>query len=271
MTTASPIDVKKIKENNWRQGDIFPQEAVEKIAEKLSLPIDSKDWRIIVVSQSCDICYHKQDDELWIEVLLARLIDKQDNAAIQGRRQRCYHLEIYDKTTETKNWFDANINDRYKIDRNLCADYKPSPQWIIDPKEIRSIIQWIAYRYIRIALPDAFNNRIRHKKNDLKKLLKNNNSQYISGIYINLQPKRELSPNETYNVKIIGAIPKQYYNDQLKRKDALNHILELEKIISDCEGINVESESLSEEDISLDDIKQLERFTDYDYLSYDSD
>jgi hypothetical protein len=36
MTISYPINVEKIKENNWRQGDIFPQEAIKQIAENFS-------------------------------------------------------------------------------------------------------------------------------------------------------------------------------------------------------------------------------------------
>ncbi|MDR1484416.1 MAG: hypothetical protein LBT09_06295 [Planctomycetaceae bacterium] len=270
MTTSQLINVEKINENNWRQGDIFPQGAIEQIAEKYFPNVELDDLQIIVVSQSCDIHYYKNDEELWIEVLLTRSIPKQDNASVQGRRQRCYHFEMYDKISGTKSWFEANIDDRYKINRNFCADYKPSSQWIIHNDEIRSIAQWIAYRYTRLALPNAFNKRIRHKKNDLKKLLKRDASQFISGLYIHLS-NEELSPEQIYKVKIIGTVPKQYYVDDIKRKLVENHVEEFEKILNGCEGIDTASRCLSEEKITLDDIKQLERFTDYDYLSYDSE
>jgi hypothetical protein len=72
MTTSYPINVEKIKENNWRQGDIFPQEAIKQIAEKYFPDVELDGLRIIMVSQSCDICYYKSDEEFWIEVLLAR-------------------------------------------------------------------------------------------------------------------------------------------------------------------------------------------------------
>jgi hypothetical protein len=270
MTTSQLINVEKIKENNWQQGDIFPQEAIEQIAEKYFPDVELNDLRIIIVSQSCDIRYYKNDEELWIEVLLARSIPKQDNASVQGRRQRCYHFEIYDKTSGTKSWFEANIDDRYKINRNFCADYKPSSQWIIHNDEIHSIAWWIAYRYTRLALPDAFNERIRHKKNDLKKLLKRDATRFISGLYIHLSDE-ELSPEQTYKVKIIGTLNKQHYSDDFTRQVSAKHIWELENIMNSCHGINATSKCLSEENISLDDVRQFERFTDYDYLSYDSE
>jgi hypothetical protein len=270
MTTSYSINVEKIKENNWRQGDIFPQEAIEQIAEKYFPDVELDGLRIIIVSQSCDICYYKSDEEPWIEVLLARSIPKQDNVSIQGRRQRCYHFEMYDKILGTNSWFEAKIDDRYRISRNFCADYKPSSQWIIHDDEIRSIVWWIAYRYTRIALPDTFNERIRHKKNDLKKLLKKDISQFISGIYIHLS-NEELSPDQTYKIKIIGAIPKQYYRDKAKRELIEDHIENFEQILNQCKGIDTSSKCLSEEYISLDDVRQFERFTDYDYLSYDSE
>jgi hypothetical protein len=270
MTTSYPINVEKIKENNWRQGDIFPQEAIEQIAEKHFPDVESDGLRIIIVSQSCDIRYYKVDEELWVEVLLARSIPKQDNASVQGRRQRCYHLEISDKTSGKKNWFKANIDDRYKINRDFCANYKPDSQHDIHNDEIRSVAKWIAYRYIRPAFPDAFNLRIRHKKDELKKLLKKEPTQFISGIYIQLSDE-ELSPNQPYKISVIGAVPAQYFRDETKRSVAESHIMELKQILNDCEGIEVSVVCLSEENISLHDMKQFQRFTDYDYLSYDSE
>ncbi|MDR2440675.1 MAG: hypothetical protein LBE12_15035 [Planctomycetaceae bacterium] len=270
MTTLSPINAEKIKENEWKQGDIFPQEAIKQIAEKHFPDVELDGLRIIVVSHSCDIRYYKADEELWIEILLARSIQNRDNASIQGRRQRYYHLEIENKTSGIKSWFEANIDDRYRIYRNFCADYKPSSQWVINNDEKRSIARWIAYRYTRIALPDAFNERIRPKKNELKKLLKKDVSQFISGLYICLS-NQELQKNQTYEIEIIGAITKQHYSNPDNREVAGNHILEFEKIVSNCDGINVTSKCLSEENISLDDIKRFTRFTDYDYLSYDTE
>jgi hypothetical protein len=139
MMLSCSINVEKIKESNWRQGCLFPQEAIKQIAEKYFPDVKLEGLQIIVVSQSCDICYYKNDEELWIEVLLMRSIPQQDNASIQGRRQRCYHFEMYDKTLGTRSWFEAKIDDRYKISRNFCADYKPSDQWTIHNDEIRSL------------------------------------------------------------------------------------------------------------------------------------
>ena len=270
MTQSELISVEKIKENDWRQGCVFPKEAIPRIAEAHFPGIDLSDVQIIVISQSCDIRYYKADEELWIEVLLARSIPKEDKGAIQGRRQRCYHLKICDKTCGNTSWYEAVIDDRYKIKRNFCADYKPSPQWYLHDDEIRSVVQWIAYRYVRPAFPDAFNERIRHKKNALKKLLKNESSQFLSGIYMQISDE-ELPSDQPYEIKIVGAMTKDHYSNTNKRKTAENHILEFENIIGDCDGIDASSECLSEEDISLDTMRQFLRFTDYDYLSYDSE
>jgi hypothetical protein len=101
-------------------------------------------------------------------------------------------------------------------------------------------------------------------------LLKKDASQFISGIYIHLSDE-ELLPEQTYDVEIIGTVTKQHYGDSIYRETATNHILEFGTIVSSCSGINVISKCLSEEKITLDNMRQLARFTDYDYLSYDSE
>lgn len=270
MTEPRPIDIEKIKAHNWRQGCLFPQKAIQEIAARYFPDVDLAGVRLLVVSQSCDIAYYKTDEEPTIEVILIRPITSPDNAAIRGRRQRCYHLEAIDDAMGNSNWFEAGIDDRYRIDRGFCSDFPPCSELRLSADEIRGLVQWIVYRYVRPAFPDAFNERYHAKKNALKKLLKKEGTQYLTGIYLRVTDE-ELPKDVLYEVALLGTISKENYQDDAKRAIAVKHLLDIEAILGDCEGIEVFRECLSEEDISLDKFRQYRRFTEYDYLSYGSD
>ena len=264
------IDVSRIKANEWRQGCVFPQEATLIIAKQHFSDVAAvENARLIIISHSCDIAYHKEHEELWVEVLLAKPISKQDNSLTQGRNPRRYHLTIQDDDAPTTEWFETSINDRFKIHRSYCADFAPDAKKHLTNDEIKSIINWLVYRYLRSAFPDAFNDRIRPKKDQLKKLLKKEGTQYLSGIYLHVTDN-ELQNDEPYEIELLGTITKEHYSDKSKRKIAEGHLLEVEAILGQCKGIDVSGECMSEEDITLDKIKGIRRFTDYDYLSDDA-
>ena len=265
-----PIDVDKIKAYSWRQGCVFPQEAIQVIAAKHFLGDELENARLVIVSQSCDIGHHKSDEEPEVEVLLIRPISSPDNAAIKGRRQRCYHLEAADSVAGASCWYEGRIEDRYRIERGFCSDFPPCSRLQLSADEIRGLMQWIIYRYIRPAFPDAFVGRYHDKRNALKKLLKREGTQYLTGIYLNITDE-ELPPDIPYEVDLLGAISKENYRDEAKRAIANKHLLDIEAILGECEGIEVSSECLSEEEISLDMMRYFRRFTEYDYLSYGSD
>ena len=208
--TMERIDVSRIKANKWRQGCVFPQEATLIIAEQhFSDVVVVENSRLIIISQSCDIAYHKEYEEPWVEVLLARPISKHDNSLTQGRNPRRYHLAIRDNETQTTQWFETSINDRFTIQRNYCVDFAPDAKKYLSNDEIKAIKNWLVYRYLRSAFPDAFNDRIRQQKNELKKLLKKEGTQYLSGIYLHVTDE-ELQDGKPYAIELLGAITKEH-------------------------------------------------------------
>ncbi|MGL6195140.1 MAG: hypothetical protein ACRC2T_10005 [Thermoguttaceae bacterium] len=280
------LDIEKIKANNWLQGKLFPLEAVVKIAAKHFPEVSVRDARLMVVSQSCDIRHFnpkKPEEEPFVEVLLIRPISEECKLCIYGRRQRCYHLKVI-TDSQQQVWYEAHIDDRFRIDRTFCADFAPCTNLTIPREEIVSIIKWITYRYIRTALPDAFNKQIYSKQEKLKKLISSTESAFISGIFLNIQK----DSSGQYEVNILGSMATNNFEDtkniQLQKSDtngkqrvvektkrafAETLILEFEALLQSC-GIDATSQIESENNISLDKIKQYQRFTDYDYLSYDT-
>lgn len=158
------MDIEKLRSNEWRQCLVFPANATDEIADCLNLDEKTTSGsRWMVVSHSCDINSMSQS-ETSIEIILITPIDKQDNGNIHGRHPRFYHLETINNA-----WYEARIDKRFCIDCGFCATYAPCTDICISKEDIRAIVQWITYRYVRSAFPDEFNERIKSKKDNLKK------------------------------------------------------------------------------------------------------
>ena len=242
---------------------VFPAEATGDIADSVNLGeklIAGSHW--MVISHSCDI-NSPSPIETSIEIILMTPIDKQDNANIHGRHPRFYHL----KTTGNK-WYEARIDRRGCVDRSFCAKYAPCTNINISKKDILTIVQWVAYRYVRSAFPDEFNVRVSRKnkaKESLKKLLQQGESELLYGLFINISPNNDLPPNEDYNIQLLGLVEDAITQDDLKVATGLVH--SFAAILDSCDGINVSHECLKKSDITFAEWEQYQRFTDYDYLS----
>jgi len=175
------IEIEKLRSNNWRQCLVFPAEATDDIADSLNFgekPTVGSRW--MVITHSCDI-NSPSPIEKWIEIILITPIGKQDNAYIHGRHPRCYHLK-----TPGNAWYEARIENRFCVDRGFCAKYTPCTNVSISKEDMRAIVKWVTYRYVRSAFPDNFNSRIRPQKEYLKKLLRQNESELLCGLFISL-------------------------------------------------------------------------------------
>ena len=95
--------------------------------------------------------------------------------------------------------------------------------------------------YIRPAHPDAFNERIKKAKKQLKKALeKDHDHELFRSILIKVHPNKKLPADQTYSVSIAGVMREADYRDAQKRERGQRVIDELELHFADCEGIEVE-------------------------------
>ncbi|MGL6225609.1 MAG: hypothetical protein ACRC10_03170 [Thermoguttaceae bacterium] len=260
------IDIDTLTSNNWRQCSVFPLDATAEIADRLPIEkdelVNGSCW--LVFSHSCDI-NSKSQSETHIEILLLTPIAEQNNSYIHGKHPRFYHLEINGR------WYEAQIDNRFRIDRDFCARYVPCPTTTVSAEDNRSIVQWITYRYVRSAFPDEFNERIKRKKDTkdkLKKLLEKGESQLLSGLFISISTNDELPEETDYEVQLLGLM-----NDlitEYDRKVATTLVKEFADLLNSCKGIDVSCECLQTSDVTLAKIQLYQRFTDYDYLSYDA-
>ena len=270
---------------------MFPVEAYDDIAKKYPECVVGKDHnkvRFIVISQCCDIL-HDPIEEPTIEILVVQKTEK-DGAFIRGRHPRKYHMSIQEVDSNNGFWYEAKIIDRFNIDKFFCVNYKPCDKYSVQ-NEIGNVKKWIAYRYVRTAWPDEFESSRRSVKKEVDRWLKRAESEYLSSIYLHLDPCNELSSNKIdteYVVYLLGTVTKEdydssdtvplkFYDAKTKkevscvktRKDIAEFILgRIAAELDSCQGIYVEGyECKSEEEVSFHEIKHYQRFTQYDYLS----
>lgn len=132
--------------------------------------------------------------------------------------------------------------------------------------------QWLAMRYVRPAFPDTFNHRLRDQRSQIRKLLKKEVGNYISGIFIAVA-EEELPSGIPYEIRLWLSMPKSEYENPEKRKEAGKLLLDIEVAMSRCDGIEVldeeESRCRSEEEISLHDLQTMYRLSSFDDLSFE--
>lgn len=135
---------------------------------------------------------------------------------------------------------------------------------ILEAKQLDSYIAWLAARYSRPALPSEFNNRISSSQNKLKKKAKSVN-EHLSGIYVEIMPDAEISPDEIYKVNLLGLVSPGF-NGDIEKKSSITTYAE----IFENAGMDVISMVEKEDSISVATIKRFKRFY-YDDLSFKTD
>ena len=231
-------------------------------------PCYNKDGVIaIVVSQSCDVLHHCLNNEPTVEVLPASRIAKQDNAFIHRRHPRRLHFPIIQNNGPV--WFEASIRHRHCIDRRVLAEHSPDQGLQIHPDDVKTISLWIASRYLRHAFPDNFVKRI--DRNMIRKLLKQEKSAYLSGIYLCLSSHDELPDDEPYEVEIVGTITADDFGDTGKRESALELVNAVASAMQKDGKVEVDYECLSEQEMTVHDLRSFSRMSDFDDLSYGDD
>ena len=251
----------KMKEKGWEQGSFVPISCVCEEGYDVA----------IMISHSCDIVHStksgKKEEEPFVEILLAKqLADACDGNCMSGRNARKYHLNLSVNGKDKPH--EILYCDHIRVDRLKLAEYSPETSIkFIHPNELEGIKRWMARRYIRIALPDAFNDIL--KKSKAAKKIKNQFKQaneYLDEIRIRLRCPDE-SKSDSFELDILGMCKT---DDSIT--DAQKALGMLTKELCSCDGIAVSNcQALVANKILLSDYRQYHRWTDYDYLSNDDE
>ena len=92
----------------------------------------------------------------------------------------------------------------------------------------------------------------------------------VPDVYIALIPWEELSDDDVYNIKLVFIMKDEDFSDIAKRKIVNEIKEEIEYLLQECVGINLtdEIELISDLYFTLHDTNVMNRWGDFDYISY---
>lgn len=259
---------RELEKSGWRQGSVIKDEDLAQLfGEDLS---DFGEGVVaIVASQSCDIANDNLDDDPNIEISIARLIDKKNGNYANNKNPRTLHLDVSvlkpDEEGIDTAYLELKAFEKIAFDKRAFKGISPDPHRNI-LKHQYDYVSWLSARYSRPALPTEFNDRIiqADPKNKRKKIVKKLND--LSGIYVHINPDKEIEPGEQYRAQLLGVLPDDYDGDTTELEGFLNAVA---KIMEEG-GMDVNSAIRRESNISIAMIRRFKRFY-FDDLSIKDD
>ena len=189
---------KRISENGWRQGAILH-------AHDHDPPADGNETMAVVVSHSCDVTCDCLTTEPHVEAIPAKVIECEDGNCTYAKNPRCLHLRVH-STDGSVSTIELQQRDRYTLPREHLLGCSPDEERFIDAAGLRTLGRWLALRYERSALPDAFNMRLARLRKKTGKLHKRM-SPHVSGLYVQLEPHDEISADAEYRINLLALVP----------------------------------------------------------------
>ena len=259
----------RIRAQHWRQGRLLSVASHAVVAQQLNIAPLSDDDACIVISQSCDLLSPRWDEEPFAEIVIAKPLTGEPNYNRRYRRNpRWLHFQL--RVRGERVFYEAWIWHRYRLPRPLFAELTPDAErQLADDDEQRLLVQWLAARYDRAALPDAFQRRLGAVKDKFEDQLRK--MADVSAVYISLNSHEELSDKQPYHLKIVLVMRVDDYANQ-KSKDKVDlHLLKLVELLEKCApDIKMVGEPVlrSEQEITLHDLRMLRRWEEFDSVSY---
>ena len=223
---------------------------------------------VIVVSHDCDVSQRSLQKEPWVELVVARVLDRPLNGALtRGKHPRV--LEVGATLDGSAVAVRVSSAERWLAPRERLLGSGPAAFLATEPPGI--VPAWLSSKYIREAFPDEFNRRWRTVADDLKRLLLTGATE-VNSIYLALD-NAELDATQAYVVLMRGVMLAKDYDVEARRTKAQITLGRLAASLSDCEGITVvDFDLVSERDVTLDDVRVMKRWSPFDSLSLtDSD
>lgn len=263
--------MRAIRENGWTQGCVLPSDLAAFVTMHDGTPLAPDRERAIVVNVACDVVHRKLANEPVVEVVRARVLDAVDSNFAARRNPRLLHLTLRDGGTDRP--FALRAHDRGHVDRRLLADHRPDAACMLPPDGQDMVAEWMAARYQRTALPDAFNDRLMADKRDrrIRRVMREAADEMLA-VYVLLSPAGELPPTDTYRVIVRGVMTKGAYDDTATRSRVDESFWQpLLALLAEVRTVVVTSAALISEDaFSVRDLRRMQRL-EFDFLSYEGE
>jgi hypothetical protein len=257
--------------DGWSQCSVLPAALAEDLAASSHQPVVLEPGDLVVVaSHDCDVTNRDERKEPWVELLAVhRVGDRLDgNYTIWKNPRRLDFEADLDGTKVPARVFAA---ERWFAARRRLAGTTPAGRLRTDPADL--IPRWLSQRYVRVALPDEFNNRWLPAREEIRAALAQG-GEHISAIYIQLYDvemqlaDEELPPDRPYRVLIRATMLADDYEVTDRRALAQRALDRTAGSLDQCPGIEILDDSLeSEATFTLADMRMMRRWSPFDHLS----
>lgn len=264
-----------LENHGWLQGAVVTNPHARLIARNASniveVDIDNlldEDFVLIVATQSCSIANNDLVLGPNVEFSIGRPIDKLDGNCTFNKHSRKLHTSYQEALDNGAKLSHIEILAKESIfiskaalvdlgatyDENITLGYS----------ELESYIAWLASSYNKPALPTEFNNRlVAADKKDKRKVLAKKLNPFLSGIYVEITPFKELPADEHYNVNLLGLLPVIQGNAIGEATKSMEAFADLMR----SSTMNVQLIVTTEDKISVARMRTFKRFY-YDDLSH---
>lgn len=257
----------QLEEAGWRQGSVVSTSDIQQLIDIIGGISFTDDLVLLIASQSCDIAYNNVDTDPYIELSIARKIELPKGHLTHNKNPRILHTHITCRTNDGDVFTEENLElkacERAVIQKERLVGLQPDLDRVLEDRQLKSYVAWLAARYSRPALPTRFNDLIRaaDPKGKLRDKAKKGNEQLV-GIYVEIIPDAEIKDDESYNVNLLGLLAAGFAGDSSKAENAINAFADVMR----SAGMEVTVATRTEDQISLAAIKRFKRFY-YDDLS----
>lgn len=253
----------EIRHRGWRQCSIAADALRERLLRDELLRNVTADDILIVATQDCDLVWQSFETEPYAEIVIGRRVDTADGNCRFGKNPRRLQFEL----PGTRDTYEVLAISRISVPRDILAEYTPDPERKLDEATSRTIPEWLAKRYTRAALPDAFNERSRSAQAKIRDRLKLD-GELVEAIFLTVVPNAELAPHEAYSLVVRVVAREETLLDDAFEVRLRRLTDRMTDLFRKCKGITlVDCAVVSDEEFTFADMSRSVEWDVYDDLS----
>lgn len=248
----------------WRQGSVVSLNDQERLLNSAGFAGDTANACLLVASHSCDIANNNIELDPDIELSIGTEIEVADGNCTFNKNPRTLHTKLL-VNSHSAGIFEQNIEllapAKLKITKEELSQLTPDPNRSLVMPDLTAYINWLAARYSRPSLPTHFNDCLHSSQNKLRRIAKKAND--FTGLYVAIEPDRDLEQGELYHVDLLGMLPGGYSGNRA----AAEKLTKAYGAIMEEAGMNVVVAVRAEDEMSVAAIRRFKRFY-FDDLSF---
>jgi hypothetical protein len=208
----------KLDSAGWQQFSFVKPTDHSIVLDAFSTEYVAAPSRWIVVSHSCDLIHHTEQ-ELHVELLRLEALPSvsADELALQSPRMAI--ITAYETGTQNPISFRARASHRLTVPRerlgSLAPDLAISLRSRSDPEGVRGpseyqLSEWLASRYNRGWTPTEFDKRLSKNVGKIQPCLRRLRTHGVEEIFVRVTPASEIGPKEPYEIGLVILVDPEH-------------------------------------------------------------